>query len=92
MHRMTLVAGFSGLLTLALLGSASAQTPAAEPSMGCRLFPLACPGPVPPKPAPLMGTPEDQAAEAAPPPAAMPSKHHRKAHRHAAAAPAEPAQ
>lgn len=91
MRRIKLVAGLSGLLTLALLGSASAQTPAAEPGMGCRLFPLACPGPVPPKPAPLIGTPEDQAAEAAPPVQPM-AKHRRKAHRHAAAAPAEPAQ
>lgn len=56
----------SGLLAAVIL-PASAQ----EPSTGCRLFPLACPGPTPAPPPPLLGTPEEQ-AQAAPP---MPAKH-----------------
>ena len=72
----------SALTALAMLGlgtAASAQT--AEPSMGCRLFPLACPGPVPSPPPPLLGTPEEQAAEA-PPVAPRPVRHRQRAHKH----------
>lgn len=90
MNRMLHVAGLSGLLTLGTLTSAWAQSaPGADQSMTCRLFPLACPGPVPAPPPPLLGTPEDQAAAAEPPPAAPRVKHHRKAHAHAADAPAQ---
>ena len=85
----------AGLLTLGAVPSAWAQTPG-EPSMTCRLFPLACPGPVPAPPPPLLGTPEEQAAAAEPPPAtprAKPRRHsqkqtHKQARKRAPAAPA----
>ena len=83
------MAGMAGLLTLASLGSARAQAPGAEPSMGCRLFPLACPGPVPAPPPPLLGTPEEQAAAAAPPPAEPRAKHRRHPHKRASKTPAQ---
>ncbi|MDX7952884.1 hypothetical protein P7D22_17090 [Lichenihabitans sp. Uapishka_5] len=74
---------------LALSGSVPAWAQAADPSLTCRLFPLACPGPVPAPPPPLLGTPEEQAA-VAPPPIEPHAKHKRRApHRRAAAAPAQ---
>lgn len=51
-----------GMLVFASALPASAQ----EQSTACRLFPLACPGPTPAPPPPLMGPPDEQ-VEAAPP-------------------------
>ena len=45
-----------------LVSSSFAQTSA--PSGGKCLFPILCPGPVPPKPEPLLGPPEDQSSTA----------------------------
>jgi hypothetical protein len=64
-----------GLLTAVLGGPALAQT-AGGPNC---LFPLACPGPTPPKPEPLLGPPEDQTAAMPAEPAPKPA-HHRKKH------------
>lgn len=74
------LAALVGFAILGLGTAASAQT--AEPSMGCRLFPLACPGPVPAPPPPLLGTPEEQAAAEAPPPV-RPVRHRAHARKHA---------
>ena len=57
-----------------LVSSSFAQVSA--PGGGNCLFPLACPGPVPPKPEPLLGPPEDQAASAALAEPAPKIKHH----------------
>ncbi len=76
--------GLAGLLIALSLPPALAQAPApqgAEPSMTCRLFPLACPGPTPPPPPPLIGTPEEQ-TDAAPPPAPPSVKHRHGARKH----------
>ena len=72
-------AALAGLITLASLLPALAQE--AAPSMTCRLFPLRCPGPVPTRPTPLLGTPEEQAQEA-PPPAEVPVKHKHRVRKH----------
>ena len=69
-----------GLIAAALIAMsmpALAQTAGSDSTM-CRVFPLACPGPVPPKPAPLLGPPEDQAAAAAP--SEQPAAHKHRAH------------
>lgn len=50
--------------------------------MTCRLFPAACPGPVPSPPPPLLGPPETE-AEAAPP-VRRAAKHHTRARKHTA--------
>ena len=81
--------GLAGLMTLALLVPASAQQPApqGEPSAACRLFPLACPGPTPPPPEPLLGPPEEQmdvATEPPPAPAKHVATHRHRARKHAA--------
>ena len=53
---------FTGMFAVVCLVPALAQAQAgSEPSAACRLFPLACPGPTPPMPQPLLGAPEEQA-------------------------------
>ncbi len=64
----------AGLLTSMLGAPAFAQTASGA---NC-LFPLACPGPTPPKPEPLYGPPEDQAAAQPAEPAPKPRHHVRK--------------
>ena len=65
----------AGLLVLASAVPALSQ----ESSMTCRLFPLACPGPAPEKPQPLLGTPEEQ-AQAPSPSAPVKGKHRPRKH------------
>ncbi len=60
---------------------ARAQDATSGSSTLCRLFPLACPGPVPAPPPPLVGPPDEQ-ADAAPPPV-KPVAHRRHAKKHA---------
>ena len=77
------VAGLAGFLASTLFTPVLAQqaAPGADASMTCRLFPLACPGPVPTPPPPLMGAPEEQAqapTEAPPKPKHRASKRVRK--------------
>lgn len=76
--RTQLVLGAIGLAAALISSPAFAQT--ATPSC---LFPLACPGAVPPKPEPLYGPPEDQAAAEQPAQPTTRVKHH--ARKHAAA-------
>ena len=78
-------AGLAGLLAVTSLAPAWAQEagPGAGTSMSCRLFPLACPGPAPAAPPPLLGTPEEQAAATAPP-AETPVRHKSRAHKRVA--------
>lgn len=71
--------GLSGLLIVSVLGSAVAQDAAQSSGPHC-LFPLFCPGPVPPVPPPLIGAPDDP-AEAPPPPVEHVAKHKRVAHK-----------
>jgi hypothetical protein len=93
--RLSRALGIAALITVGSAAPTLAQAPAAagtsEPSMSCRLFPLACPGPTPPKPEPLLGTPEEQTEAAAPPPAERPVKHRRQTHKQASTHAAQPA-
>ena len=61
------------LVAAALPAFAQEAAPGQEPSFTCRIFPLACPHPVPPMPAPV--------AEEAPPPAPAPQAKAHKKHR-----------
>lgn len=81
-----IAAALLGVAVLTAATAVAAQT--AEPSMGCRLFPLACPGPVPAPPPPLLGTPEEQAAQE-PAVAPVATKHHRRVRKHAASTTAQ---
>ena len=79
MKPLTYILVLLGVLT-AFCGPVSAQTPG-TPGPNC-LFPLACPGPVPPKPEPLLGPPEEQVE--APLPADHAAKHRRHLRKKAA--------
>ena len=77
---------FMGAFAVVCLVPALAQAQAgSEPSTACRLFPLACPGPTPPIPQPLLGAPEEQAE--APPPVQHAKRRKRAVHKTHAAKP-----
>ena len=65
----------------ALILSAAIVTVLAGPAMAQNcLFPIACPGPVPSKPEPLYGPPEDQASPEQPIQKAQGPKRHARKH------------